>query len=71
MSKEVAHQVELILRELITEFDLSGSDSQEVIDKVRDAKRFISSLDAARKSKGVANPFAPVEFKEEDINAID
>lgn len=70
MSKEVAHEVELILRELITEFDMSDVDNQRIIDKVRDAKRFLSSLDEARKVKGLPNPFAPVEFKEEDIDAL-
>lgn len=71
MNKEVAHEVELILRGLITTLDVSNVENQKAIDKIRDAKRFLSSLDEARKAKGLPNPFAPIEFKEEDENALD
>lgn len=69
MSKEVAHEVESILRGLITSFDSSQEDEQDFINKVRDAKKFLSSLDAARKAKGLPNHFKPIEV--EDENALD
>ena len=57
MSKEVAHQIEKLSRELILEIDKSDLQSDNVITKVREMKGFLSSLDAARKRAGVPNPF--------------
>jgi hypothetical protein len=69
MSKEVAHEVESILRGLITSFDSSSPDDQVFINKIKDAKMFLSSLDAARKAKGLPNHFQILDM--EDENALD
>ena len=63
----VAHKIEKLARELILEIDKADLESQSLVNKVREAKIFLSALDKGRKDKGLVVEFEKMEVQDDEI----